>query len=168
MKYFSPFKRAKRSFYGRGFFRWFFTPRGCEKHWKKTRSVKASFRPCGEKYYFWGTFYSQPTDGMKTIWKKNVLSHVTRTRSEFRRGQEFPSKRFHIRSYSHLHRFADNNSNWRSIMPGILFAGATLVALVGVVLPLFASYFFGGQITLYLSSPYGFQDIPDQTGTLSL
>ena len=51
-------------------------------------------------------------------------------------------------------------------MPGLLFAGATLAALVGVLLPLLASYFFGGQITLYLSSPYGFRDIPDQTGAL--
>lgn len=53
-----------------------------------------------------------------------------------------------------------------STMPGFLFAGATLAALVGVVVPLLASYFFGGQITLYLSSPYGFRDIPDQTGAL--
>ena len=53
----------------------------------------------------------------------------------------------------------------RSIMVNLMFALASSVAVLSVALPLLTSYIFGGQITLFLSSPYGFKDIPDQTGT---
>lgn len=50
------------------------------------------------------------------------------------------------------------------IMVNLIFTIASSVAVLSVTLPLLLSYVFGGQITLYLSSPYGFKDIPDQTG----
>lgn len=39
-----------------------------------------------------------------------------------------------------------------------------LVVVVAVVFPLMISFFFGGQISLYISPPYSFNDIPDLTG----
>ena len=39
-----------------------------------------------------------------------------------------------------------------------------LVVAFGVVFPLMISFFFGGQMSIYISPPYGFNDIPDLTG----
>ena len=43
---------------------------------------------------------------------------------------------------------------------------AIAVAVLGVTIPLLLSFFFGGQVALYVSPPYGFKDIPDLAGTL--
>ena len=45
----------------------------------------------------------------------------------------------------------------------------SIVAIIGgiaaVGLPLLLSFLFGGQVSIYVSPPYGFNDIPDLTGT---
>lgn len=113
---------------------------------------------------------NETAEGTKLEWKVAVTSSRTRSGSVDREVSIAPtfvalasSRRCTVCRFSTTFEVKAS----RLIMPGILFAGATLVALFGVVLPLFMSYVFGGQITLYLSSPYSFKDIPDQTGTLT-
>mmetsp|Transcript_11729 Transcript_11729/g.11362 ORF Transcript_11729/g.11362 Transcript_11729/m.11362 type:complete len:345 (+) Transcript_11729:131-1165(+) len=43
-----------------------------------------------------------------------------------------------------------------------------LVAVFSIILPISFSYFFGGQAALYVSPPYGFNDIPDLTGKVAI
>ena len=47
---------------------------------------------------------------------------------------------------------------------GILNIAAIVFVAAAVVVPLFLSYYIGGQMAIYGSPPYGFKDIPDLTG----
>lgn len=53
-------------------------------------------------------------------------------------------------------------------MSTFTLVAVALVAIVSIILPISVSYFFGGQAALYVSPPYGFDDIPDLTGKVAI